>query len=1217
MTMLALRNRSGARRASAARRHAHIWLQSLEARITPTIFIVTNTLDSGPGSLRQAVLDSNATPGLDTTVFNIANAGAINVTSGPLVVTDPLSIDGTNLSGRKISGQNKNQIFVFSIAGIGAESSFNDLSLANGVSYSANGGAISLDNDALRLTRVTISNCIAPDGAAVYLADGKLTVEDSTFASNISSSVGGAIAARLFSNTKSSNQMIIRRSSFSGNRARSGGAIYFNDPRAGSSFLIQSSTISNNTANAGLSSNPSVAAGGIWAYASSLSVVQCTVSGNSATAFGAQNQQTFAGGLLLTSFGNSIGTINLVNCTITNNTAGTVGGVYVNGPHLVFSGNVVAQNDANSFPDLKGMVNTKTLNGGGNIIGSYSGPALYLTGQNLIGTPSMPIDAKLAPLALNGGTTKTHLPLPGSPVFNRGENILGLTDDQRGGGFSRVLDDAPDAGAVESAIGGPVAAGEVANVTVAGVSSQVITVTYFDDAAIDVSTLGTSDIVINGPGGFTATPVFLGVDVDTSGTPRTATYSFTPPGGNWDASDNGNYTVNQVAGQVFDTDNPTPTSAPAITLASFGVLIPRILVVDHAVDEFDGITSPGQMSLREAVAIANASLNTPDTITFDPTVFAMPTTIALTLGQILISDGVTIDGPTSPLIIDGGMTTRIFYITIPDRINQLITLRQMTLADGFMSGYADGPGGGGILLENESLNLDHITIRNCHALSSAGGGAVESESAQAFTATDCVFLTNSASGANGHGGALDSTNDFSESITLSRCLFAGNYAGGRGGAVCNTTAPTNIVDCTFTGNSANGPGGAIALKSETFSSIRNSTISGNTATQGGGVYSYVRPLSSAFVDNCTVVNNTATANGGGINVIVFSGVDSATSSMTVSSIRNCTISGNSASQGGGFYFYGILNSSTFVDNCTIANNTANTKGGGICVGSFPGAAAIGSLIAGNASPTGPDAAGKLMANSCLVGNPADATITGSNNLFNLNPMLAPLANYGGPTTTMALLAGSPCINAGAPITGIATDQRGYARTYGSAPDIGAYELQPPRVDSVVINDGSAQRSRVTSVTVNFDSLVAVMPRAFQLQRQSDGKLVDVFPDFSVGGPTTSVTLSFSGALTEFGSLKDGRYTLTVFGTQVSNFVGSLDGNGDSVPGDDYVLASSGTTGVFRLFGDINGDGAVAANDLIAFRQHFGGYLFAFDFDSDGSVSANDFLQFRLRFGGSI
>src|ERR1019366_3933101 len=69
------------------------------------------------------------------------------------------------------------------------------------------------------------------------------------------------------------------------------------------------------------------------------------------------------------------------------------------------------------------------------------------------------------------------------------------------------------------------------------------------------------------------------------------------------------------------------------------------------------------------------------------------------------------------------------------------------------------------------------------------------------------------------------------------------------------------------------------------------------------------------------------------------------------------------------------------------------------------------------------------------------TSTGS--LNNTDPKLAPLDNYGGPTPTMALLAGSPAINGGNNAAYAPVDQRGRARPFGAAPDIGAFESSPP------------------------------------------------------------------------------------------------------------------------------------------------------------------------------
>jgi choice-of-anchor C domain-containing protein len=66
---------------------------------------------------------------------------------------------------------------------------------------------------------------------------------------------------------------------------------------------------------------------------------------------------------------------------------------------------------------------------------------------------------------------------------------------------------------------------------------------------------------------------------------------------------------------------------------------------------------------------------------------------------------------------------------------------------------------------------------------------------------------------------------------------------------------------------------------------------------------------------------------------------------------------------------------------------------------------------------------------------------GPSDLINTDPVLAPLADNGGPTMTMALLPGSPAIDAGVSVPGVTTDQRGIPRPQGSAPDIGAFEVQ--------------------------------------------------------------------------------------------------------------------------------------------------------------------------------
>lgn len=75
--------------------------QTADFAATRLNFTVTNTNDHGTGSLRQAILDANATIGADVIVFNIPGAGAQTIKPRyPLPdITDPVTIDGTTQPG--------------------------------------------------------------------------------------------------------------------------------------------------------------------------------------------------------------------------------------------------------------------------------------------------------------------------------------------------------------------------------------------------------------------------------------------------------------------------------------------------------------------------------------------------------------------------------------------------------------------------------------------------------------------------------------------------------------------------------------------------------------------------------------------------------------------------------------------------------------------------------------------------------------------------------------------------------------------------------------------------------------------------------------------------------------------------------------------------------------------------------------------------------------
>jgi hypothetical protein len=173
---------------------------------------------------------------------------------------------------------------------------------------------------------------------------------------------------------------------------------------------------------------------------------------------------------------------------------------------------------------------------------------------------------------------------------------------------------------------------------------------------------------------------------------------------------------------------------------------------------------------------------------------------------------------------------------------------------------------------------------------------------------------------------------------------------------------------------------------------------------------------------------------------------------------------------------------------------------------------------------------------------------------------------------------------------------------------------PATVTSVTVNDGAAQRSMVTSLTVTFSSAVSIDPGAFELMRQGGG-LVGLNVAASIVGDQTVATLSFVGAGIIGGSLSDGNYTLTIHGSLIHDGSGTaLDAAGTGIAGSDR------TDSFFRLFGDSNGDGHVDLQDLLTFGSTLGkragdaGYLAHFDYTGDGHVDFGDLLQLLRRFG---
>jgi parallel beta-helix repeat protein len=241
-------------------------------------------------------------------------------------------------------------------------------------------------------------------------------------------------------------------------------------------------------------------------------------------------------------------------------------------------------------------------------------------------------------------------------------------------------------------------------------------------------------------------------------------------------------------------------------------------------------------------------------------------------------------------------------------------------------------------------------------------------------------------------------------VTLTNSRLLDNVAD-IGGGFCNQWLGA-LTDCTLSGNTALGDGGGI---------------------ENQGTFT---------LTNCTATRNTAGGLGGGI--------DNAGGHLTV---VNSTLSGNSAFEGGAIANQG----NDLVINSTLARNQAVLYGGGIYSPAFQ--ILQNTIIAGNQAPNGPDVYDLALANSSLIENPNGTSfLAGSaNNITGQDPVLGSLQQNGGPTLTLAILPGSPAIDAGdnslavdANGNPLITDQRGepYVRVFGNNVDIGAYEFSP-------------------------------------------------------------------------------------------------------------------------------------------------------------------------------
>ena len=454
----------------------------------------------------------------------------------------------------------------------------------------------------------------------------------------------------------------------------------------------------------------------------------------------------------------------------------------------------------------------------------------------------------------------------------------------------------------------------------------------------------------------------------------------------------------------------------------------------------------GAGSLRDAVDAANANPGA-DIIVFDA---GATGTITLTTGQIDITDDLTITGlGAATSTVSGNNASKIFYI-YNNNASLTVSISGLTLTDG---NATDQWGGGAVANWGNDLTLSSVVVTGNE--SAGRGGGVFSGfpySGNGRTAPVTIIdseISNNTSASDGGGLALYKLGD----VTITNTTISANTASNDGGGIyILDTGVVTMSGTVVSGNESTGGTGGVWSKSNL--SITTSTFENNVSGGGcgGGLYVGVDQGDITITDS-TFAGNVGSSYGGGID---FDGNDN-----TIL-IANTTVTGNSAPAGGGLHI-DRGNDVTLAQVTIVGNNATSTgalySGGGIHFAENMGSLTMsGTIVSGNTAVAGPadiglgnqsSFVGAMTANNSLLGDvDSRIDVTGSNNIDSTTPGVDVLANNGGPTKTMALLTGSPAIDAGpnpvATFTGNGFDQRGtpWLRVYGGRVDIGAFESQP-------------------------------------------------------------------------------------------------------------------------------------------------------------------------------
>lgn len=394
------------------------------ARAEAQSFTVSNSNDSGAGSLRDAVA---AAGNGDSVVIPASVTAPIVLTGTQIVIHKSITITGAGAGVTVVDGNNAHRSFeVASDGAIHPEVTISDLTITHGHQTGVpGGGAAEVEPfDTLHLVRVlaTANDTITGDGGgAVFVQGGTLTIDGSTISDNTSAGDGGGVFVQ--SSGGGAGVATISDSTISGNSTpfgRFGGGV----ANFGATVTIQRSTLTGNTSGRAGGGVSTESTGPASTDGGALTLVDSTVEGNTT------NGDGFEGGGLFAEV-NDGSPILLLNDTITGNNAfagnemhpGSPGGISNFSDRVEVVNTIVAGNSG-----LPGHENCTTLTP---FTGDHNLEDLDTCGFHAAGDISGTAPL-LTALEDNGGPTFTRQPIPNSPAVGAADATRCPSVDQRG-----------------------------------------------------------------------------------------------------------------------------------------------------------------------------------------------------------------------------------------------------------------------------------------------------------------------------------------------------------------------------------------------------------------------------------------------------------------------------------------------------------------------------------------------------------------------------------------------------------------------------------------------------------------------------------------------------------------------------------------------------------------------------------------------------------------